>query len=177
MMGKKILVVYASKYGSTGGIADAIGKELSRKGAAVDVFLTKNPVNLSSYQGLVIGSPIYRGEWLPEALNFVKTNREVLRRLPVAYFLVCITLSKPTKENRCKALSYLDPILEAVPQVKPVITGAFAGALDYSNLSSPNKKILKFKGAPEGDFRDWDAIRAWAGQQAFMKFNASEGGL
>ena len=166
---KKILVAYASKYGSTGGVADAIGKGLCSKGAAVDVLLMKNAVNLSSYQGVIVGSAIYMGKWLPEAVDFVKKNVEVLRQIPVAYFLVCMTLCKPTEENRAKVLAYLDPVLKAIPEIKPVGIGAFAGALDYNNLSWLNKKILKSKGTPEGDFRDWKAIRTWAEESAFTK--------
>jgi menaquinone-dependent protoporphyrinogen oxidase len=83
-MDKRILVTYASKYGSTGGVAEAIGKGLCSKGAAADVLLTKNVVNLSSYQGVVVGSAIYMGKWLPDAVEFVKTNCEMLRRVPVA---------------------------------------------------------------------------------------------
>jgi menaquinone-dependent protoporphyrinogen oxidase len=169
IMDKKILVAYASKYGSTGGVADAIGKELCSKGATVDVLLMKNGVNLSSYQGVIVGSAIYMGKWLPEAVDFVKKNAEVLRQIPVAYFLVCMTLCKPTEENRAKVLAYLDPLLKAIPEIKPVGIGAFAGALDYNNLSWINKKILKSKGTPEGDFRDWKAIRTWAEESAFTK--------
>jgi menaquinone-dependent protoporphyrinogen oxidase len=168
-MDKKILVAYASKYGSTGGVADAIGKGLCNKAAAVDVLLMKNTVNLSSYQGVIVGSAIYMGKWLPEAVDFVKKNVEVLRQIPVAYFLVCMTLCKPTEENRAKVLAYLDPVLKVLPEIKPVGIGAFAGALDYNNLSWLNKKILKSKGTPEGDFRDWKAIRAWAEESAFTK--------
>jgi menaquinone-dependent protoporphyrinogen oxidase len=40
--------------------------------------------------------------------------------------------------------------------------GAFAGALDYGNLSWATKKIMQSKAQPEGDFRDWKAIHAWA---------------
>lgn len=161
-MDKKILVAYASKYGSTGGVADAIGKELGNRGAAVDVCMLKNIRDLNPYRGVVVGSPIYRGKWLPEAVDFVEKNRGVLRQVPVAYFLVCITLCKPTEENRRKVLAYLDPVLTAVPQVQPLRIGAFAGALDYSNLSWPIKVMMNLKGAPEGDFRHWDVIRAWA---------------
>jgi len=168
-MDKKILVAYASKYGSTGGVADAIGKGLCNKGAAVDVLLMKNAVNLSSYQGVIVGSAIYMGKWLPEAVDFVKNNVEVLRQIPVAYFLVCMTLCKPTEENKAKVLAYLDPVLKAMVEIKPVGIGAFAGALDYNNLSWINKKILKSKGTPEGDFRDWKAIRTWAEESAFTK--------
>jgi menaquinone-dependent protoporphyrinogen oxidase len=169
-MGKKVLVTYASKYGSTGGVADAIGKELCGKDIATDVVLIKNAANVGSYQGVVIGGAIYMGKWMSEAVDFVKKNREILRQVPVAYFLVCMTLSQPTEKKRAEALSYMDPILEAVPEIKPVGIGTFAGALDYNNLSWLNKKILKSKGTPEGDFRDWNAIRTWAREPLYAKF-------
>jgi menaquinone-dependent protoporphyrinogen oxidase len=159
---KKVLVAYASKYASTGGVADAIGKELCNRGAAVDVCLVKNVGDLNPYRGVVVGSAIYMGKWMPEAVDFVQKNREVLGQIPVVYFLVCMTMRDPTQENRRKVLAYLDRVLKEVPQVKPVEIGTFAGALDYSNLSVPNKMIMKVKGAPEGDFRQWDVIRAWA---------------
>jgi len=166
---KKVLVTYASKYGSTGGVADAIGKELCTKDMAADTVLIKNAGNISSYQGVVIGSAIYMGNWMPEAVDFVKNNRDILRQVPVAYFLVCMTLSQPTEKNRTKVLSYMDPLLKAVPEIKPIGIGTFAGALDYKNLSWLNKKIMKSKGSPEGDFRDWNAIRAWAREPVYSK--------
>ncbi len=75
-MGKRVLVVYASKYGSTGGVADAIGKELCSKDVASDVVLIKNADNIRSYQGAIIGSAIYMGKWMSEAIDFVKENRD-----------------------------------------------------------------------------------------------------
>ncbi len=169
-MEKKVLVTYASKYGSTGGVADAIGKELCSKDVATDVVLIKNATNFGSYQGVVIGSAIYRGKWMSEAVDFVKKNKDKLRQMTVAYFLACMTLSQPTEKNRAEVLSYMDPILKAVPEIKPVGIGTFAGALDYKNLSWLNKKILKSKGTPEGDFRDWNAIRTWAREPVYAKF-------
>jgi len=162
MVNKRILVAYASKYGSTGGIAETIGKELCREGATVDILQVKNAIDVNSYQGVIIGSAVYMGKWLPDATDFVKTNCEMLQRVPVAYFMACMTLHNPTEENRRTVLAYLNPVLKAIPDVKPVKIGTFAGALDYNNLSWLNKKILKSKGTPEGDFRDWKAIHAWA---------------
>jgi menaquinone-dependent protoporphyrinogen oxidase len=169
-MKKKVLVTYASKYGSTGGVAYAIGKELCSKDVATDVVLIKNAGNVGSYQGVVIGSAIYMGKWKSEAVDFVKKNSEILRQVPVAYFLVCMTLSRRTEKNQAEVLSYMDPIVKAVPEIKPVGMGTFAGALDYNNLSWLNKKILKSKGTPEGDFRDWNAIRTWAREPVYAKF-------
>jgi menaquinone-dependent protoporphyrinogen oxidase len=168
-MEKRVLVTYASKYGSTGGVADAIGKELCSKEVATDVLLIKNVSNISSYQAVVIGSAIYMGKWMSEAVDFVKKNKDILRQVPVAYFLACMTLSHPTEEKRAEVLAYMDPIIKAVPEIKPVGIGTFAGALDYNNLSWLNKKILKSKGTPEGDFRDWNAIRAWARDPVWTK--------
>jgi menaquinone-dependent protoporphyrinogen oxidase len=169
-MEKRVLITYASKYGSTGGVADAIGKELCSRDVDADVVLIKNAINIGSYQGVVIGSAIYRGQWLSEAVDFIKNNREILRQLPVTYFLVCMTLSQPTEEKRAEASAYMDPVLKAVPEIRPVGIGTFAGALDYSNLSWPYKMILKSKGSPEGDFRDWNAIRDWARESVLAKF-------
>ena len=60
----------------------------------------------------------------------------------------------------------MDPVLKAVPHVKPVEMGFFAGTLDYSKLNLVYRTVMKSKmkkrGVPEGDFRDWDAIRSWA---------------
>lgn len=169
-MEKKILIAYASKYGSTGGVADAIAKELCSKGIAADVAVIKNAGNISSYQGVIIGSAIYMGKWMSEAIDFVKKNKDVLSRMPVAYFLVCMTLSRPTDKNRAEVLSYMDPILKDVPEIKPAAIGTFAGALHYDNLSWIYKKILKSKGTPEGDYRDWNAIRLWARDPVYTKF-------
>lgn len=169
-MKKSVLITYASKYGSTAGVAEAIGKELCAKGVNTDVVPIKNAGDIHSYQGVVIGSAIYMGKWMSEAIDFVNKNQDILRQMPVAYFLVCITLSRPTEENRAQVLSYMDPLLKAVPKVKPVGIGTFAGALNYSNLSWLTKKIMKSKGSPEGDFRDWNAIRAWAREPVYAKF-------
>ncbi len=169
-MGKKVLVAYASKYGSTGGVADAIGKELCSKGLAADVALIRNAGDLRSYQGVVVGSAIYMGKWMSEATDFVKKNRDTLGRIPVAYFLVCMTLAQPTEKDRAEALSYMKPLMKAVPEIRPLAIGTFAGALDYSKLSWFYKLIAKAKGGPEGDFRDWNGIRAWAQEPVYTRF-------
>jgi len=167
-MEKRLLVAYASKYGSTGGVADAIGKELCSKDVAADTVLIKNANNISSYQGVIIGGAVYMGKWMSEAVDFVKQNKDILCKVPVAYFLVGMTLARHP-EKRAEVLSYMDPILKAVPEIKPVGIGTFAGAMDYNNLSWINKKIMKSKGSPEGDFRDWNAIRAWAREPVYSK--------
>ena len=174
----KILVVYASRCGSTGGVAGAIGGTLCDRGASVDVLRVESVSDLTPYQGVIIGSAIRSDHWLPEASAFVEQNQEVLNRLPVAYFLTCLTLAKKTKENRKKALDYMAPLREKVPNVIPVDTGLFAGVLAYDKLSFMVQMVMKIKmksrDVAEGDYRDFKSIRAWARDVAPALFNKGD---
>ena len=160
--GKKVLVAYASHCGTTGGVAEAIGKVLCDRGAVVDVRLVGNVNDLSPYHAIIVGSAIRMGKWLPEAAGFVKNNQDTLNRLPIAYFVVCLTMRDNTAENRSKVLAYLDPVRKEAPRIQPVATGLFPGAVNFNKLSFVHKTILKAKGVSEGDYRDWLAIKAWA---------------
>ena len=63
------------------------------------------------------------GKWMSEAVDFVKKNEDSLRQVPVAYFLVCMTLAQPTEKKQEEVLSYMDPVLKAVPEIRPVGIG------------------------------------------------------
>jgi menaquinone-dependent protoporphyrinogen IX oxidase len=67
-----------------------------------------------------------------------------------------------TEENRRTVAAYLDPVRERVPQVRPVDVGLFAGKLQGDNLSALYRLIVKAMDLPEGDYRDWASIQAWA---------------
>jgi menaquinone-dependent protoporphyrinogen oxidase len=163
-MNQKILVAYATKLGSTAEVAQVIGGELRKPGTAVDVLEISQVDSLDAYQSVVVGSAIRVGKWLPEAVKFVKHHRDVLSRIPVAYFVVCMTLSEDTPENRKKVLAYLDPVRQQVPEVRPVDIGLFAGKIDMKELSLPLRFVVKMVKSPVGDFRNWDAVRSWAQQ-------------
>jgi menaquinone-dependent protoporphyrinogen oxidase len=157
----KILVAYASKAGSTGEVAQAIGETLSARGAGVDVLQIKHVTDVTVYKAVVIGSAIRMGQWLPEAVNFVKTHQVELRQRPTAFFLVSGTLKDNTPERIQKVGAALDPVRALL---EPVSSGMFAGKIDYGKLSFLDRTIARAVGSVEGDWRDWDAIRAWAAQ-------------
>ena len=136
-----------------------IGKVLKEKGAAIDVQNVKEADDLTAYRAVVLGSAIRAGNLMPEAVEFVKANQERLAQMPVAYFVVCATLREDTEETRREVAAYLDPLREII---EPVEERFFAGAIDRSKLSFPLRLVLKAMKAEEGDWRDWDAIRAWA---------------
>lgn len=69
---KKILLVYDTEHGATSTIAEAIGMTLCEQGLQVDVFLARTVHDISAYDAVIIGTPIYYGGWLPGVTNFLK---------------------------------------------------------------------------------------------------------
>jgi len=167
---RRVLVAYASMHGSTGEVAQAIGQTLCGHGVAADIRLIKSVNTITPYNAVIVGSAVRSDKWLSEAIRFVETNRIALSQIPVAYFLTCLTLTKGSEENSGRARSYMDSVLNAVPEVKPADVGLFAGVLDYSKYSAGMGAVMRYKmrskGVEEGDYRDWDAIKSWAGRAA-----------
>lgn len=164
-MPSTILVTYASRFGATAGVAEAVGKTLVEQGAQVDVLPMSEVKSIEKYQAVVAGSAINGGQWLPEAMQFVRANQAELRRKPFAAFLVCMTLAMPRgEEYRSHVSSWLDPVRALV---KPASEGLFAGALDISKIPSFADRMkfslsVLFGVWKEGDHRDWNAIRRWS---------------
>lgn len=161
-MEKHVLVAYATASGYTTGVADAIGQAMRETGLSVDVLRAKQVKDVDAYDAVVVGSGIRAGRVFSEAVNFLQRHQAVLRDKPVAYFVVCLTMKDDTEENRCTVSAYLDAVKEKAPDVQPIDVGLFAGGVDFQKLKFPFRLILKAMKSPEGDFRDWDAIRAWA---------------
>jgi menaquinone-dependent protoporphyrinogen oxidase len=158
-MGNRVLVAYASKAGSTAEVADAIGKRLADTGLAVDVRRARNVRSVDGYAAVIVGSAIRAGQWLSEASGFVKTHREALAARKTAYFTLCMTLQQDTPEHREKVAAYLKPVREIL---EPDKIEFFAGKMEYRKLALAPRLIVKGMKVPEGDFRNWDAIGAWA---------------
>ena len=164
-MPNKILVTYASRLGSTAGVAEAIGKTLTENGAEVEVRRMEDVTDLTPYNAVVAGSAIRGKQWLPEAMQFMQAHQAELRQKPFAAFLVCMTLAMSNGEKyRPHVATFLDPVRALV---RPVSQGLFAGVLDIGKISSFSDR-LKFRISvlfgvwKEGDHRDWNAIREWA---------------
>jgi len=148
-------------------VAEAIGRVLCDAGVDTDIRLVKNVDDVSAFSAVVVGSAVRSTSWYPEAIEFVRKNRQTLIGIPVAYFLTCLALYEDSEASRKVAQSYMDPVFNAVPDVRPLDTGLFAGVLDYEKMNMMIRMVMKSKmkskGVPEGDFRDWNAIRSWAG--------------
>jgi menaquinone-dependent protoporphyrinogen oxidase len=159
IMDTRILVAYATRSGSTAEIAQVIGKELTTAGFTANVAEIKTVSTLAGYTAVVIGGPLYMGSVDGAVGKFIGNNREHLQNLPVAAFVVGLAPKNPDPGASEAALAALKKSLGPVTPVSSVL---FAGKLDPTKLSFIQRKMTELVKSPVGDFRDWDAIAAWA---------------
>ncbi|MBN2005610.1 MAG: flavodoxin [Anaerolineae bacterium] len=167
-MSDAILVVYATRYGSTREVAEAIAAILRDGGATVDVQPARQVRPLEGYRAVILGAPLYIGHWLKDAHRFLARYQPVLAALPVAIF----TLG-PTRmdEDMSGVRAQMDAELGKYSWLKPVAAELFGGKYDPAKLRFPDN-VLTFLPAsplyrvPASDARDWNTIRAWAGELA-----------
>lgn len=160
-MKKRILVAYATKTGSTVGVASAIGETLAGRGYAVDVKPINEDPEVAGYQSVIIGSAVNGGKWLPEAVQFVQRRQGALSQLPVAVFCVHIMNLGSDEQSRANRLAYLDAVRDLI---SPTGEAYFAGMGMDPKTTSPVVRWIAglFKITAEGDCRDWGKIRTWA---------------
>ena len=157
----KLLVTYASKYGSTAEIAEVIGGELGKRGYQVEVKPVDEVEGLAGYDGFVIGSALYAGGWMKPAAEFLRANQDALAGHPVWLFS-----SGPTGEGDPNDLmdgwTFPEDLKTVLEKVEPKDVILFHGKIDPDRLSATEKMIIKSVNATVGDYRDWLVVRGWA---------------
>jgi menaquinone-dependent protoporphyrinogen oxidase len=150
----RVLIAYASKYGSVEEVARYVGAVLRDRGAACAVMPVDEVDEAYSYDLVVLGAGLYMGRMHREARRFLKRHREALERVPLAVFAMG-PLSDEEAEKQ-KVRPQLQRALDRYPELEPVSVAIFGGVIDPEKLSFP------FDRMPAGDHRDWDEIRDFA---------------
>lgn len=130
-------------------------------GLSADVRPVERGGDLTTYQSVVLGSAVYMGQWCGAAATFLKRNEQALARQAVWIFS-----SGPTVPGEAPAFLHglrlpgsLQPVAD---RIRPRDIAVFHGAVDLQQLGLFEKFIMKKSQSPLGDFRNWDAIAAWA---------------
>lgn len=155
-----VLVVVASRHGATDEIAYAISEVVSERGHVVDLLDPAAVTSLEGVDAVVLGSAVYRGQWLESARDLVRRLGTELRGLPVWVFSSGPVGSPGTPDP---GTVHVHGVLEAL---QPVDYQVFAGALDPAVLTPRERSAVRLARAPEGDFRDFGAVGRWAGSIA-----------
>ena len=161
----RVLVVYATHYGATKGIAEKITETLRDDG--LDVVLRSVEEDFSrlpdeDFDAFVIGSAIHAGGWIGSGVDFVRDNVVTLATRPTWLFS-----SGPIGD---KAVGQPQPDPKQIAEFRRALDVkghiVFGGAFDPSTADLSRSNWLERQFAthvlPAGDYRNWKQIAAWA---------------
>ena len=154
----KVLITASSRHGATAEIAEAIAKEVRRGGFEVELKPPGDVETLEGYDAVIVGSAVYMTQWTESARALISRFSKELRELPVWAFS-CGLAGVPSGDVQ-------DPrrVGPALLQLNAIDHQTFKGRLEFTNLNLRERSIARMGSAPEGDYREWDKIRAWANQ-------------
>src|ERR1035441_6747050 len=159
-----VLVTYATRYGSTQEVAQAIAETLRKNGVAVETQPIRSISSIERYSAVVLGVPLYMGRMHKDARRFLAAHRNALTKMPVALFV----LGPVQKDEKdwAGARTQLEKELAKYPWFSPVSQQILGGKFDPAKLGFPFSLFPPLRRLTAGDARDWTAIRAWASDLA-----------
>lgn len=152
----QILVSAASKHGATREIAETIAETLLAAGLTVDLLDPEQVDSMEAYDAVILGSGIYAGRWIDTARRLTERHHAQLKARAVWLFS-----SGPIGEPLTPAEEPPDGA-RLLRELGAREHRVFAGRLNSSDLGWVERTITGMLKAPNGDFRDWHAIRGWA---------------
>jgi menaquinone-dependent protoporphyrinogen oxidase len=164
-MSNSVLVAYATRAGSTRGVAEAVAAVLSENGFMVDLLKAREVRSLDEYAAVLLGAPLYMFHWHADALGFLSRLRPALVQRPVAVF--ALGPFHDDEKEKQGAREMLAKELDKYSWFKPVDVQIFAGAFNPSELGFPYNLLMAFPGnpmkkMPPSDERNWPEIKGWA---------------
>lgn len=171
IMSASVLVAYATRYGSTQEVAEAVAKTLRERGLEADLQPMRKVGTLEGYRAVVLGAPLYIGLWHRDAHRFLSRHRQALAQQRLAIFALGPTQGSSAEKEWQDSRGMLDKELAKFPSLAPVACRMFGGRYDPAKLRFPDSLIAGLPASPlhqtpASDLRDWRAIRAWAADLA-----------
>ena len=134
---------------------------LESQGFTVQVLPVERVRDLDAYEAVILGSAVYAGQWRKEAAAFLEQHVEQLAGSRVWLFSSGPT-GKGDPLQLMKGWRIPEALQPLADRIQPCDIALFHGELDERKLNLAEKLIVKGVKAPLGDFRDWEAITAWA---------------
>lgn len=176
----RVIVGYASRYGSTRAIAAAIAARLSAAGVDATEVAFPTLTDLEQVDALVLGSAIHGGQWLDDATRWFDRHA-VAATVPLWLFSVS-TLGDtssafgPRFSRLLRARRKEPDVVRALRSSHDVRDHVdFAGVVERGRWPWVGDLFLRFFGGRYGDHRDWPAIDRWAAAIAAALGASSEG--
>jgi menaquinone-dependent protoporphyrinogen oxidase len=163
-MSKRILVAFATSYGSTREVAEAVAAMLRDRGFDADLRPARDVRTLEGYGAVVLGAPLAMHRWHKDAHRFLSRQRKSLADIAVAVFALGPVHDPHDEKEWEDSRAQFDKELAKVGWLEPVATELFGGRFDPALLRFPVNKLAGSE--PASDIRDWEAIGTWADELA-----------
>jgi len=161
-MPEKVLVTYGTRTGVTKEIAEAIAQAMEHHGATVTVLDASEAGSVAEFDLVVVGSPIYGGALRDEILTFFELHELELINKRVAMFTNGMLSALSPEQAKGEHEGALELAFLRAPGLRLTSHAIFEGAYFPEKVDFVSRKLMERKGAKVGDYRDWNAIRAWA---------------
>lgn len=133
----KVLIVYATRYGSTRDVAELIAKYLNKFLDAEVCDVSK--ACLKGADAVLLGSGIYANKMLPQMEDFIKANISELNMMTVGLFGVAMRTEPVEKNGRRSGGIY---IFDRYP-LEPFARGMLHGRRDFDTMTDEDKTSLE----------------------------------
>ncbi len=152
----KTLIVFTTRYGTTGECASLLSDALQGEVSLQN--LAENPVvDLSSYETVVVGSPIYAGKINKRVKRFCMDHTATLLEKRLALF----TCDMEEGEGSIKQLEHTYP-----PALvsHALVSNSFGGQFLFSHMGWFTKKMISLMSKSDEDVKriQYDAIEKFA---------------
>ncbi|EMF29725.1 flavodoxin-like protein [Streptomyces gancidicus BKS 13-15] len=157
-----VLVGYATTHGSTRAIAERTAAALRHAGLAAEARPVTEVEDADAYRAFVLGSAVHGQSWLRPAKDFARNHLDVLVARPVWIFSVGMpaALRGPWRRMAPKELPVIEKDLP--PGLVYRSHRLFSGVVERDQLPRTGRLLFRLVGGRFGDFRDWEAVDAWA---------------
>lgn len=168
----RVIVIYASRHGSTREIAQRIGATLADHGCHASVVAAHEAPDPTSADAVVLGSAAYMGKWLEEATSYLRENLEGLRLRPTWLFSSGPVGTETVDKQGHDVLEPPRFLLDQAESIGARGCKVFFGRWDPDDPpTSVGERLFRMLPVPRdilpvGDYRDWAAIDEWATQIA-----------
>lgn len=156
----KVLVSAASRHGATVEVAATIGAVIGAAGHDVFILAPDEITGIDGFEAAVIGSAVYVGRWIEPARDLVAQHKVALLKIPVWLFSSGPVGDPPRPPGDTVDAPALADLIGARGH------RSFPGLVDKRRLGIGERAMVAAVRVPEGDYRPWKDIEAWASEIA-----------
>ena len=161
-MSRRVLVIYASRYGQTEKVAHRIAEVAKREGIGCEVAEVADACTPEDFSDVVIAGSVYLGRHAKSLSRYVRQNLPTLARRHTAFATVCMEVEH--------APAFVERFLNRTKWA-PDATAVFAGGIPYTRYGWFVRFIARRAAAQHGngndtsrdyDYTDWHGVDTFA---------------